>query len=239
MLKIGVIGFGSRIRDVYNKIYATGEAKVVAVMDVDVDAAKKRAEEKGYTDIKYYTDADEMLTSEKLDGVMIGTRCSLHTHYALLVAKYNLPIFLEKPVCITEEEIEKLETILHLNDKIVVSFPLRLTMLIDKVKELVDSGKIGTIEHIQAYNNVPYARGYYHQWYRDDKETGGLFIQKATHDFDYINYLLGDNYPVRICAVTSKQVFKGNEPAGKKCSECEKAESCPESPKNVMKNGDG
>lgn len=239
MLRIGIIGFGLRIRGVYTKLHNTGEARVVAIADIDPEGARARAEEKDFTDITYYTDAEEMLQKEKLDGVMIGTRCSLHTHYALLVAKYNIPMFLEKPVSTSEEDLERLKSILHMNDKIVVSFPLRLTVMVEKVKEIIDSGKLGTVEHVQAYNNVVYARGYYHKWYRDENETGGLFMQKATHDFDYINYLLGDNKPVRVCAMTSKQVFKGNEPAGKKCADCDKTETCPESPKNVAKNGDG
>ena len=29
-------------------------------------------------------------------------------------------------------------------------------------------------------------------WYKDETETGGLFLQKATHDLDYINYLFED-----------------------------------------------
>jgi hypothetical protein len=32
---------------------------------------------------------------------------------------------------------------------------------------------------VQAINNVPYGSVYYHSWYRDPKETGGLFLQKA------------------------------------------------------------
>lgn len=239
MLQIGVIGYGGRIGGIVDKLMKSGEVTFTAVADPATEAVQAKAAEKGYEGIRFYTEAEEMLKSEKLDGVLIGTRCSLHTPYALLVAKYGIPMFLEKPVCTTEEDLERLKTILHMNEKTVVSFPLRTSMLLQKVKEIVDSGKLGTVEHVQAYNNVPYGRGYYHKWYRDESETGGLFLQKATHDLDYINYLLGDNRPVRICAMSSKQVFKGNEPAGKLCAECEKADTCPESPKNVAKIGDG
>lgn len=239
MLNVGIIGYGGRMHDVMKCILKYPEVRLVAITDMRNDELRAEMEEKGLIDIHYYTDAEEMLKKETLDGVCIGTRCSSHTHFALLVAKYNIPMFLEKPVCTTEEDLERLKGILHINDKVVVSFPLRLTRLLQNVKEIVDSGKLGTIEHVQAYNNVPYGRGYYHKWYRDEKETGGLFLQKATHDLDYINYLLGDNKPVRICAMKSKQIFKGSEPEGMLCSECAKATSCPESPQNVEKNGDG
>ena len=101
------------------------------------------------------------------------------------------------------------------------------------VKNIIESGRIGKIEHVQAHNNVNYGRGYYHKWYRDENETGGLFLQKATHDFDYINYLLGDNKPIKICAMKSKQVFKGDMPAGLRCKDCDKKYTCPEGVNNI------
>ncbi|MBE6580711.1 MAG: Gfo/Idh/MocA family oxidoreductase [Ruminococcaceae bacterium] len=239
MLNFAVIGYGNRISGIVDKLSESGEARLCAVMDTDLEAAKQKDREKGYENVNYYTDAEEMLKSEKLDGVLIGTRCNLHTEYAVLVAKYNLPLFLEKPVSTTEAQLDTLKTILPtMNEKTVVSFPLRTSALLLKVKELTDAGKIGSIEHVQAYNNVPYGRGYYHKWYREEKETGGQWLQKATHDLDYITYLLGALKPVRICAAKSQRVFGGDEPAGKLCAECDKTKTCPESPYNVKKNGD-
>jgi len=117
----------------------------------------------------------------------------------------------------------------------VVSFPLRLTTIVLLAKEIIDSGKIGTVEHVQAINNVPYGSVYFQSWYRDERETGGLFLQKATHDFDYINSLLGAR-PVQISAMTSKQIFKGSRPAGLKCGDCGDNRTCPDS--SLFKNAD-
>ena len=240
MLKIGVIGYGNRITPIVDKLISTGEVKMVAITDIRNDEIQETLDKKGFKGVTLYTDAEEMMQKESLDGVLIGTRCSTHTDYAVKVAKYGLPLFLEKPVCTNEADLARLYEILPcMNDKTVVSFPLRVTSIFEKVKEIVDSGRLGKIEHVQAYNNVSYGRGYYHKWYRDENETGGLFLQKATHDLDYLCALLGDNKPVRICAMKSKQIFKGNEPVGKKCAECEKAAECPESPENVRKLGDG
>lgn len=240
MLNLGVIGFGNRAMDVVDKLIKTGEVRVAAVTDIRNDEIRVQLEDKGFSNVHFYTDADRMMTEETLDGVLIGTRCSLHTHFALTVAKYGIPMFLEKPVSTSDEDLARLETLLEeMNEKIVVSFPLRLSLLCRKVKEIVESGKLGRIEHVQAYNNVPYGRGYYHKWYRDGGETGGQFLQKATHDLDYINYLLGGNRPVRICAMKSHQIFKGNLPETQKCSACDKIDVCPESPKNLMKTNGG
>lgn len=239
MLKIGVIGYGVRINSIVKLLLDSGEVALESVMDIDNEAVRtKFLSTVEFKSVRFYDDAKEMLEKEKLDGVCIGTRCSTHTEYALLVSKYNIPIFLEKPVCTNYDDLEKLKTISNMNEKVVVSFPMRLSKSVEFLKKLIDSGKIGSIEHVQCYNNATNGRVYYHTWYRDEDETGGLFLQKATHDLDYINYLLGDLKPVRLCAMKSKQIFKGDKPAGLKCADCNEAETCPESPRNVTKSGD-
>lgn len=160
---------------------------------------------------------------------MIGTRCSLHTKMAVKVLSKHLPLFLEKPVSTSIEDLILLKDAAGKSkSKVVVSFPLRFTPIVQLAKEIIQTGKLGTIEHVQAINNVPYGGVYFHDWYRDENETGGLFLQKATHDFDYINYLL-DIEPVIICAMKSKQIFKGNKPRGLICRECDEYADCPES----------
>ena len=112
---------------------------------------------------------------------------------------------------------------------VVVSFPLRVTPLVSVAKDIISSGKVGSVEHVQAVNNVPYGWCYYMDWYRDENITQGLWLQKATHDFDYINYLLGLK-PVSVAAITSKRVYKGDRPAGLKCVDCGEWDTCMESP---------
>ncbi len=236
-MRLGVIGYGARISHMIKKMEAlAGENVLAAIVDVRNEEIKKRLESEGYGGkVKFYTDVEDMLSDCQLDGVCIGTRCSLHARMAMKVIPHHIPLFLEKPVATTMEDLVALKRVYEENGSpknIVVSFPLRVTPMVKLAKEIIDSGKIGTVEHVQAVNNVPYGLVYYQGWYRDEKETGGLFLQKATHDFDYINYILGIK-PVRVCAVTSKQIFKGNKPAGITCDKCEDAHTCPESPRNL------
>lgn len=231
MYKLAIIGAGRRIAPLVKQILQNEDFALTAICDIDIETAKKRFED--IDGIAYYTDAEEMLKTAQPDGVFVATRCSTHARYACLVAKYNIPMFLEKPVCTTEEDLASLEGILHMNEKTVVSFPLRLCETVQRVKEIIDSGRVGTPAHVQAYNNVYYGRGYYHKWYRDENETGGLLLQKATHDLDCINFLLENINPIQVCAMTSKQVFKGDKPANLRCADCAEKESCPEGVNNI------
>ena len=237
MYNVAIIGAGKRVAGVAQRYLQDDEFVLKAVCDIDIPAAKKRLE--GFENVEYFTDAKEMFESCKIDAVMIGTRCSLHTDYAMLCAEYGVPMFLEKPVSINWQQLERLETLVKdFDKKVVVSFPLRLTHIVLCVKDIIDSGKIGKVQHVQAYNNVNYARGYYHGWYRDESETGGLFLQKSTHDLDYLNFLLSDRKPVRLCAMESKQIFKGDMPEGLYCRDCDRKRECPEHAKKVEEYGE-
>ncbi len=235
MLRLGIIGYGIRIRDMLYEFLRTGKMEVVAVCDVDPAYARKNADSNGVGEYAFYTDAREMLEKEKLDGVLVGTRCSLHTEYACLVASFGIPLFLEKPVATTREEEARLRSILYHSDKTVVSFPLRVTDIVLRVKEIIESGRIGKLSQVQAVNNVPYGRVYYHGWYRDESETGGLFLQKSTHDFDYINSMLNGAKPISVCAAASKVIFTGDMPEGLLCENCPDKETCPEGPTSLRK----
>jgi predicted dehydrogenase len=229
-MNLGVIGYGSRIQTMVEEMLRLEpKARLTAITDPRKDQLQSAFESKGLDRFDFFETPEEMLESAKLDGVLIGTRCSLHTDMALRVFPSGLPLFLEKPVATCYEDLYRLKQGYEKSKSgVVVSFPLRVTPIVQLAKEILDSGKIGTVEHVQAINNVPYGGVYFQNWYRNENETGGLFLQKATHDFDYINYLLGIR-PVMVSAMTSKQIFKGDKPAGLQCVDCEDRLVCPES----------
>jgi predicted dehydrogenase len=235
MKRLGVIGYGGRIRHMLATIDKFGtDATVVAVIDPAEAALRKQFPEK-LEGVTFFEDIDVMLDQAGLDGVLIGTNCLYHTPYAIKVLERGLPLFLEKPVAIDEDQLAALHSAsLTTSSQVVVSFPLRLSELCAMTKEIIDSGAIGTVENVQATNNVPfYGSNYYHGWMRNEALTGGLWLQKATHDLDYLTYLVGKT-PARMIAVESKTVFTGDMPAGLYCLDCPKKFECPESQYNLF-----
>ena len=178
-------------------------------------------------------------TANHLDGIMIGTRCLLHTEMACKVATHNIPLFLEKPVAvaITFDQTRELDAAFRgVTAPVAVSFPLRVSPVLQGVKEIVDAGQIGTVEQVVAFNDVPYGSVYFRSWHRNYEENGGLFLQKATHDIDYINYLIGHR-PKWISAMNARRVFGGEMPFDLRCADCDRQESCPESPAHRFRHG--
>jgi predicted dehydrogenase len=211
-------------------------AYVAAIADPNIEAVREQLADRGekLPDCPTFADADEMLRSVKLDAAMIGTRCSLHAPMAVKVLKCGLPLYLEKPIATNRKDLSALAAAgRKRSSKVVVSFPLRVSPLVQAAKEVIDSGKIGTVENVSAWCDPPYGSVYFRDWYRDERETGGLWLQKATHDFDYITYLVG-SAPKQVAAMTSKRVFKGKRPARLKCRDCGDWQECLESPLHIF-----
>ena len=233
-IKIGVIGMGRRMScgNVASLLRLKEEGITIAAV---ADPNRKtsldwmRRNSIPTENVTFYDDADEMLEKEKLDGVMIGTRCNLHAQMAEKVIQQGLPLFLEKPVFINEEGQRILtEAGQRLRAPVEVSFPLRMTALVARAKSIIDSGTLGTISQVSVINTPAYGRGYFKKWHKFDALTGGLFLQKATHDFDLVFYLTGTK-PVRVCGMKTRTVMGGDMPRGLTCDECEKRKTCPES----------
>lgn len=257
MINLGVIGYGVRVDMLMDEFLTLpAGARIQAIADTHPDRVKALMTKTGSREylhameidkidgmmrkcsidpetIRFYSDADEMLDHEELDGVIVGTNCDTHTLFAGKVLSRKLPLFLEKPVAVSPEEAGLLET-WNAEGMVpaVVSFPLRVTQIVQEVKRILDAGTIGKVEQVQAFNDVPYGYVYFHDWYRNEAVSHGLFLQKATHDMDVINYLTGER-PVSVCAMKSKQIYKGDMPAGLRCSECDRQESCMDSSYNI------
>ncbi|MCE5257716.1 MAG: Gfo/Idh/MocA family oxidoreductase [Chloroflexi bacterium] len=235
MLNVGIIGYGGRVSSMAKALGMYSIPYRVAAI-TDPRAEEIRASNDPFlADTAYYANADEMLAAGGLDGVMVGTRCFMHTDMACKVAQYKLPLFLEKPVAITFEQIKKLnDAFKDYPAPTVVSFPLRLTVHVQTIKQMIEADAIGTVEHVVGFNDVPYGDVYFYNWYRNYEQVGGLFLQKATHDLDYIAYVLGQK-PRQLCAMHSRRVYGGDKPHNLRCIDCDDFETCPESPFNLFR----
>ena len=242
MTRLGVVGYGGRINGMIQGVFrqVDPDLRVVGIVDPDEDGARSRLAEDDQGDVVFYDDVDTMMRTAELDAVAVGTRCNLHADYAVELARYDVPLFLEKPVAITMDQAIALERAFeHSRCEVVVSFPLRVSPLCVLARDYIADGAVGDAIHVAAVNYVPYGTVYWEHAYRDYAITGGLFLQKATHDFDYLMYLI-DQPIVRVAATATRgRIFGGDKPAGLTCSACDEADTCPESPTNRRRNGSG
>jgi len=240
VIRLGVVGYGHRMHSVIEHVFRRVEpdVRVVGVVDPDQAGVRERLSDCDRWDVVFYDTLDALVRSGTLDALAVGTRCNLHTPYAVQAARYDLPLYLEKPVAISMEQAVALERAFeNSNCPVVVSFPLRVSPLCELARRYIADGAVGEVVHIAALNYVPYGTVYWEREYRNFEITQGLFIQKATHDFDYVSYLMGSPI-VRVAAMaTWNHVFGGDKAAGLVCSQCDERETCLESPQNRRRNG--
>jgi len=242
MIRLGIAGFGGRISGVINHVLREVEPdiRVIAIVDPDEEGARSRLAECDREEVTFYESMGEMVLKAKPNALAVGTRCNLHAPYAIEAAQFDLPLFLEKPVANSMEQATALEAAFE-NSKCqaVVSFPLRVSPLCTLAKQFIDDGAVGSPEHVLAVNYVPYGTVYFDGFYRNFEVTQGLFLQKATHDFDYLCFLM-DSPIVQVAATGSYgRVFGGDKASGLVCSQCDENDTCLESPANRKRNASG
>jgi predicted dehydrogenase len=234
-LRIGVIGYGGRASGILGMLVEVDPSvRVVAVADLRAEQIKAK-NHKMLAGAAFYPGADELLANGPYDGLLIGTNDHTHAGLACRVAETGIPLYLEKPVATAFDQVGMLmKAASSFRAPVVVSFPLRLSPLVTRTRELIAAGTIGRIENVVAFNDVPYgADSYFASWYRDPAKGSGLFLQKATHDLDYLAFIV-DSPAKWVCAMKCQRVFGGraDRPFDLKCRDCGDKGTCPESPFN-------
>ena len=108
-INLGVIGVGGRGSDDAKSFHNYGDAhnacQIVAVCDV-YEKRKRLAAEKH--DCKAFLDYREVLERSDVDAVIIATPDHWHAKIALDAMDHGKDVYLEKPMCHTNEEIRQL-----------------------------------------------------------------------------------------------------------------------------------
>jgi predicted dehydrogenase len=86
-MNLGVIGFGFRayvVIEAMKKVDDNLKIKAVTdIRDLKADLQKYKYSGEEIEEMNFYSDVDDMIQNEKLDGILIGIKCSLHTTMAL------------------------------------------------------------------------------------------------------------------------------------------------------------
>lgn len=234
MLKIGIAGCGLQASTIAGYMNVFGdEYEVTAVMDMNEAAAKQRLHEKQVIlgkDCRFYPDLQSFAdAAPEVDGIIIGTYCTFHTEVACALEKLHKPLYIEKPVAVSLDQLRLLErTFRNSATPIQVSLPMRLCPLTVRAKAIIDSGRLGRIYQAVGHEDTD-GQVYFTTWFRDAEKTGGMFMQKAVHDIDYLIYLSGIE-PETVCAMRGKVWHAGDKDYELTCENCPDKHTCEHGP---------
>lgn len=193
MVKIGLIGagfMGSTHLACYEKLMNIKDFKVTAIADLDFDKASKYAEKFGAV---AYKTGEELIEKADVNTVDICLPTYLHAHHGILAMEKGYNVFIEKPVCLNEDEAQKLlEVQQRKGVKAMVGQCLRMWPEYMYLKNLVDSGEYGAVKSAVFKRLSPKPLWGWNNWLHDKEKSGGAVMDLHIHDVDFARYILGE-----------------------------------------------
>jgi len=183
-MKIGLIGAG-RIGKLHGELltYHVPEAAIKTVAEIDIDNIKQWAQQLNILNLT--TDAAEVLNDPEIEAVLICSSTDTHAQLIIEAAKAGKHIFCEKPIDFNIERIQQaLDSVQDAGVKLQIGFNRRFDHNFKKVREFVESGKVGDVHivKITSRDPAPPPMAYL-------KVSGGIFLDMTIHDFDMARYL--------------------------------------------------
>jgi len=177
-----------------------------------------------------YTGFDEMLEKARPELLMVTTVDSTHVEQITRALDRGVDVITEKPMVTDERQVKAvLDAERRNNRKIVVTFNYRYAPKHQKIKELLMSGEIGRVTSVDFswYLDVQHGADYFRRWHRLKSRGGSLWVHKATHHFDLVNWWLGAD-PVEVAAYGELNVYgKAGPFRHTHCRPCPHKAKCP------------
>lgn len=131
-------------------------------------------------------DLEEKIETEKPNGVLICNLTSQHLKTALQLIKFDLPIFIEKPLS------HNLDNIDQLKGNILVGYCLRFDRSLIEFKQKINQEKIQSVK-IVCKSWLPdwHPNTDYRQSYSAKKDLGGGVLLDLSHEIDYALWFFG------------------------------------------------
>ncbi len=230
--KVVILGFGNR-----GQCYAKGFRsslgsliEVIAVVDPQIPQTTKTLSQMGISAKVYATPEAFIAANPEIDGIIITTPDNCHLESFKAIAHLNKPILIEKPLEGDKENFHELAPLLLAYEApILVGHCMRHAPILKKAKELLEHNEIGKITSMRFVQNCHYGDVFFRGWHRRSEAITSLYLEKASHDFDIMHMLNGDNYAKSIFAFSQRYKFGGDKPNDLSCHECPEQVSCPES----------
>lgn len=194
-LRAAVIGTGNMGKFHVRNYLEMEDTTLVAIADLNEETGTKLSKEAG---CKYYKDYKEMIEKEKPDLVSIAVPTKYHTEVAIYCLSHKIPTILEKPIADTVENAKKIVAASKKSKTLLtIGHIERFNPAVIKLKEIIDSGKLGQISSIIARRvgvSPPQIK------------DADVIIDLAVHDIDIINYLL-EKLPDKVTVNSGKSII--------------------------------
>jgi predicted dehydrogenase len=145
------------------------------------------------------TNEKDIIENDDINTVFIATRHDSHANYVMDSLKTGKHIFVEKPLCLTIQQLDEITELRAQSSKrktqklLMVGYNRRFSPLIQKVKKELGEGPMAMTYRVNAGAISK------ESWIQDSEFGGGRIIGEVCHFVDTLTYLSG-SLPVSVYA---------------------------------------
>ena len=206
-----------------------GRVELVGLHDVNA-LRLARAREAIGSSAPVFGDLAEMLRTTTPDTLIVCTRDDTHAACIIAGLASGADVISEKPMATTAAMCRQILAAEAASGRRVdVTFNYRFAPTAGKIKEHHVADAIGEIVSVDFHWYLDTAHGadYFRRWHAFMAYSGSLFVHKATHHFDLLNWYLAAE-PHEVFARGALRNYGRAGPfRGQRCRTCDHAGACP------------
>ncbi len=176
-----------------------------------------------------YTDFEKMMIETRPDFLIVTTDDNTHDYFIIRGMELGADIICEKPMAIDEKKIQSIIDAEKRTGKTCrVTFNYRYSPHRAKMWEILRSGEIGDLTSIDFhwYLDTSHGADYFRRWHRLVEKGGSLWVHKASHHFDLLNWWI-DSDPESVYALGDLEFYGKNGPfRAENCRNCAHTSDC-------------
>lgn len=200
----GMIGAGSFGQNFLLPALKNTPAKLSGIVTARPNNARNIADKNQF--VFASGNAQDIFSNKDINTVFIATRHETHAGYVMQALQSEKNVFVEKPLCLTEEELVQIqhEFTKH-NCRVMVGFNRRFAPMIQTIKKTFSSSNPIAINYRINAGVIPADH-----WVHDLKVGGGRIVGEACHFIDLCMFLAGSKLTT-ISAVALNDAQKLND----------------------------
>lgn len=187
MVKVAILGagfMGATHGTAYEEIE---NAFVAAICDKNEVLGKELAEK---YHCAYFGDFEEMVRECDFEVADICLPTYLHETYATLAVRHKKHLFVEKPVTLSVESLDRMiGGVRAAGVRMMVGQVVRFWPEYKNAKKIYDSQELGSLKSVYAARLAQHPA--WSEWYCHAENSGGGLMDLHLHDIDFLCYLLG------------------------------------------------
>ncbi|MCZ6706095.1 MAG: Gfo/Idh/MocA family oxidoreductase [Bacteroidetes bacterium] len=219
MIRLGIIGTGSMAEVHAEAFDQIEDVSCTACCDLDLDRASLFAENFKIPNV--YPDSSDLINEAEIDAVSIVTPDRFHAPIALQALGKGLHVLCEKPLATSVKDAKRMTVAAHDAGVVhMINFSYRRSAALLAAKEMVTSGEIGRLLHVEAhYLQSWLVSKAWGDWREEDTwlwrlskqhGSGGALGDIGVHMLDFVTYCAGDVNWLR-CDLRTFSKAEGNQ----------------------------